>query len=138
MKSLKLLRYASAAAFLLFVAVAAIHTSRAKVILPTSAPAIGAANIAFGPEQLTTNGFALRAFVATRSSSLNCLATFSESNFAGARMAIFCAPRTFSGREGVLVSVFFDSPAPADLILSATLYQEGAQGYAPPVFFPED
>lgn len=136
MKSLKLSGYTSAAALLLVVAAAAIHTSRAQVILPRPAPAIGAARIGFGPEQLTTDSLLLRAFVATGSSSPNCLATFSESSFVRPSMSLFCAPRTFNGREGVLVTVQFDSPAPPDLILSATVYQEGARGYAQPVFFP--
>jgi hypothetical protein len=96
-----------------------------------------AANILFGDGQVTDNRFAVRAFVPTGSLNTNCLATLSESNNAVPGMTVFCAPREFQGQQGILFSAFFPQPIPSGLILSATIHQDHASGYGPPVFYPE-
>ena len=101
------------------------------------APRIGSVRILFGDDEVTKNRFAVRAFVPTGSSSDRCLATLSDTNFAIPGMSVFCAPREFKGQKGLLFSVFFPEPIPDGLILSATIYQEGAVGYGAPVFDPE-
>jgi hypothetical protein len=80
----------------------------------------------------------VRAFVPTGSKSVNCLATLSEirSNSWPAGISLFCAERepfAFGGVPGMLVSVFFTQPAPPDLAVSVTLYQQGAKKYGAPV-----
>jgi hypothetical protein len=96
---------------------------------------IGAANIAVGDAEVTDGGLDVRAFVPTGSLSTNCLATLAESNFAIPGLSVFCAPRQFHGQEGLLFSVFSPQPIPTGLILSATVYQEHAHGYGPPVLY---
>jgi hypothetical protein len=80
----------------------------------------------------------IRAFVATGSKSVNCLATLNEirTTVVPTGITIFCGERepfAFGDVPGVLVSVFFTQPAPPDLVLSVTLYQQGAKKYAAPV-----
>ena len=89
-----------------------------------------------GDAQVTADRRAMRAFVTTGSLSDHCLATLSESNFPLAGTTVFCAPRVFQGNQGILFSVFFPQPVPTGIFLSAALYQEGAQGYGTPVFYP--
>jgi hypothetical protein len=83
-----------------------------------------------------TNNQNIRAFVPTGSKSVNCLVTFNESNNAVPGMVAFCGerePAAFGGVPGMLVSVFFPQPVPPDLVLSVTLYQQGARRYGAPV-----
>jgi len=80
----------------------------------------------------------VRAFVPTGSKSVNCLATLSEirSNSWPAGISLFCGERepfAFGGVPGMLVSVFFTQPAPPNLAVSVTLYQQGAKKYGAPV-----
>ncbi len=101
---------------------------------------IGAARVVFTTAQLTSNRFAVRAFVPTGSLHDNCLGTLAESNFAVPGISLFCAPRTFNGQNGILVSAFFSQPIPeelTDFLLAVTVYQEGARQYGPPIFFPD-
>jgi hypothetical protein len=98
------------------------------------APPIGSARVVFSSEHLDPNTFQLRAFVATDSTSPNCLVTMNESNFAVPGMSVFCSPRTFNNQNGVLVSVFLFWPPPDDFVLEVTLYHEQAGGYGPPVW----
>ena len=80
----------------------------------------------------------IRAFVATGSKSVNCLASLNEirTNVFPTGITLFCGerePAAFGGVPGMLVSVFFTQPAPPDLALSVTLYQKGAKRYGAPV-----
>ena len=82
------------------------------------------------------NNQVIRAFVPTGSRSVNCLTSLNESNNAVAGTVVFCGerePPAFGGTPGVLVSVFFPGPVPPDLVLSLTLYQQGARRYGTPV-----
>ena len=114
-------------AFFLLIAVTSLSQS-------VEAPFIGTTRVLFGDSQVTKNRYAVRAFVPTGSSSTHCLATLSDSNFAIPGISVFCAPREFQGQNGVLFSAFYPEPIPDGLILSATIYQEGARGYGAPVF----
>ncbi len=110
---------------------------------PVTLPAypIGAARVEFTDAQLTSNRFAVRAFVPTGSLNLNCLTTLAESNFAIPGISVFCAPRSFNGQNGILISAFFPQPVPGELtdfVLVVTVYQEGARQYGTPVFFSGD
>jgi hypothetical protein len=82
------------------------------------------------------NNQVIRAFVPTGSRSVNCLATLNESNNAVPGIVLFCGerePAAFGEVPGMLVSVFFPTPVPPDLVLSVTLYQQGARKYGTPV-----
>jgi hypothetical protein len=88
-------------------------------------------------DPLEGNGV-IRAFVPTGSNSVNCLATLNEiqTNVVPTGITLFCGerePAGFGGTPGILVSVFFTQPAPPDLALSVTLYQQGARHYGEPV-----
>jgi hypothetical protein len=96
---------------------------------------IGAQVIDLSDSQVTPDRFTVRAFVPTGSLSNHCLATLSESNSATAGITVFCGPRVFQGQQGILFSAFFPQPIPTGLILSATVYQEGAHGYGTPVYY---
>jgi hypothetical protein len=78
----------------------------------------------------------IRAFVPTGSRSVKCLTSLNESNNAVSGIVVFCGerePPAFGGTPGILVSVFFPTPVPPDLVLSLTLYQQGARRYGAPV-----
>jgi hypothetical protein len=95
------------------------------------------ARVTITHDQLRPGTAEIRAFVPTGSLNVNCLATFSETNFVQTSMSMFCAPRVLPDHsQGVLVSVFYNFPPPNDLILEVTLYQKGAQGYGTPVLCP--
>jgi hypothetical protein len=88
-------------------------------------------------DPLEGNGV-IRAFVPTGSKSVNCLATLNEirTNVFPTGLTVFCGERepfAFGNVPGVLVSVFFTQPAPPDLALTVTLYQQGAKKYGAPV-----
>lgn len=117
------------------------RTSRSQDDDQFTARPIGAQVIALGDNQLTPDRGAIRAFVPTGSLSDHCLATLSESNFPIAGTTVFCAPRVFQGQQGILFSVFFPQSIPTGLLptglfLSATVYQQGAQVFGTPVFYP--
>lgn len=95
-------------------------------------------------------GRLLRAFVPTGSSSENVLCTFAE-NEPGwgpeqlAGLTISCRPRTWEGRRGVGIAVFFPfEPASDPMVIDnlgvfrihLTVFQEGARGYGAPVSCP--
>jgi hypothetical protein len=97
---------------------------------------IGAAQIFVTNSQLDPDdGFqVLHAFVPTGSTNRNCLMTLGDTSFVALGTLSFCAPRNPAAfGEGVLISVFYPQPAPPDLTLSLTLYQEGAKRYGAPV-----
>jgi hypothetical protein len=80
----------------------------------------------------------IRAFVPTHSKSVNCLTSLNEigTNIPLPGIVVFCGerePSGFGNVPGVLVSIFFpQTPAP-DLVMSVTLYQQGARRYGTPV-----
>jgi hypothetical protein len=77
----------------------------------------------------------VKAFVATGSSSPNCLATLSESNFAVDGTTLYCGARVHDGANGIWVHILLPVDfAPTELLMWVTVYQEGAQQYAAPVF----
>jgi hypothetical protein len=76
----------------------------------------------------------VKAFVATGSSSPNCLATLSESTFATDGTTLYCGARVHNGANGVWVHILLPDVAPTDLLMWVTVYQQGAQQYAAPVF----
>lgn len=96
---------------------------------------IGAGNVQLGDEEVTSGGLEVRAFVPTDSLSPNCLATFSESNFAIPGLTLFCGARVFNGQKGLLISVFPPQVIPTGLVLSVTVYQQSARGYGTPVLY---
>jgi hypothetical protein len=107
---------------------------------PQGRPAgfIGATFIALQNQVVGIDNIKFRAFISTGSTSTNCLATLAESNTPRAAMSLFCGPRTLNGVDGVLVSIFFDTPVPSDALVTITLYQDGAKSYGTPVPFTGD
>jgi hypothetical protein len=86
------------------------------------------------------NNQVIRAFVPTRSSSRNCLATLNDTNTVAVGTVTFCALRvdqSLGGVSGVLVSVFFPQPPSPGLTLSVTVHQDGARRYGLPVLCTE-
>jgi len=80
----------------------------------------------------------VRAFVPTGSRSTHCLASLNEirTNVWPVGITLFCAERepfAFGNAPGMLVSVIFTQPAPPDLAVGVTLYQQDAKAYAAPV-----
>lgn len=101
------------------------------------APTIGAANIEFTGEHVI--GLDVRAFIPTGSLSRNCIVSLAESNAAVPGISVFCGPREFEGKMGLLVSLFFPFFVPSldDFFITATVYQEGARSYGSPVVYTE-
>jgi hypothetical protein len=94
------------------------------------------AYVEFGNDEMEPNGQTLSAFVPTGSDSPACLVTLAESNFAVTGTTVYCGNRYFNGTWGIIVRVLFPSAVPSnDLILSTTVYQEGAQHYGAPVHY---
>ena len=78
----------------------------------------------------------LRAFILTDSADPICFVTFNESNSAGAGESVFCgarAPSLYSGRPGVMITVFFPGPVASNVLLSLNVQQNGAKAYGQPV-----
>jgi hypothetical protein len=78
----------------------------------------------------------VRAFVPTGSKSVNCLATFNETNNVQAGTILACGERepvAFRSVPGMLITVVFPQPVTPDFVMSVTLYQQGAKSYGPPV-----
>lgn len=98
-------------------------------------PAIAASNLEFTGDHVI--GLDVRAFVPTGSQSRNCIVSLAESNSAVPGISVFCGPRELEGKKGLLVSLFFPYFVPPldDFFISATVYQEGARRYDPPVLY---
>jgi hypothetical protein len=78
----------------------------------------------------------VKAFIPTNSTSGKCLVTLSESNSARSGTTVYCGNRTFNGANGIFVHIFGSAPFPSDLTVDMTIYQEAAQQYGGPVFYP--
>jgi hypothetical protein len=78
----------------------------------------------------------LKAFIRTDSTSANCLVTLAESNTASAGTTVYCGQRTYNEAQGIFIHVFLPASAPTGVMLGLTVYQDGAQQYAVPVYFP--
>jgi len=79
----------------------------------------------------------LKAFVRTDSTSVNCLVTLAETNFLPiGGTTVYCGQRTYKDTQGIFIHLFLPSPVPTDVLISLTVYQDGAQQYAVPVYFP--
>jgi hypothetical protein len=79
----------------------------------------------------------IKAFVATDSASTVCLATLAESINAPGPPTVFCGQRNYLGVDGIVIHIFYPTPAsnPA-LLVMLSVYQDSAQRYAAPVFYP--
>lgn len=80
----------------------------------------------------------IRAFVPTHSKSVNCLTSLNEigTSIPLNGIVMFCGEREpfgFGNVPGVLVSVFFPQTPDPGLVMSITLYQQGAKRYGTPV-----
>jgi len=80
----------------------------------------------------------IRAFVPTHSRSVNCLTSLNEigTSIPLNGIVVFCGEREpfgFGNVPGVLVSVFFPQTPDPGLVMSVTLYQQGARRYGAPV-----
>ena len=80
---------------------------------------------------------AMRVFIDTGSSS-NCLVTLREANNPFNVRPVFCGPRTFQGKRGILLGVYFFDPAGSDVVIGLTVYQQGAISYGSPVLYQGD
>jgi hypothetical protein len=79
----------------------------------------------------------IKAFVPTDSTSTICLETLAESVNAPGPPTIYCGQRNYLGVNGIFIHVVFPAPAtnPA-LLMMVSVYQESAQRYGAPVFYP--
>ena len=100
-----------------------------------SALRIGATQLSLSNQHLdpNENNQVIRAFVPTGTTNANCFVTLGDTSFVQLGTLVFCAPRNPIFGEGVLVSIFYPAPPPPGLILTLTLYQEGARKYGAPV-----
>jgi hypothetical protein len=100
---------------------------------------IGATTVFFTRDQMPWDQV-IRAFIQTESESQHCLATLGDAVDGWNIRTVFCAPRTFNGAKGIMVSVFLNNPVPegAEVYVELTLYQEGASGYGQPVLYTGD
>jgi hypothetical protein len=110
----------------------------AQTVVPSPNPALtlNTVSLNFTTAQMVDSQ-TVRAFVPTGSKSVNCLTSMNEigTNFFPTGITLFCGerePSAFGGVPGMLVSVFLPQPAPADFVMSVTLYQQGAQHYGAP------
>jgi hypothetical protein len=107
----------------------------AQAAIPSSNPlVVNTVSLNFTTAQMVDSQ-TVRAFVPTGSKSVNCLATFNETNNVQAGTSLFCGerePAAFGGTPGMLVSVFFSQPVTPDFVMSVTLYQRGAKTYGAP------
>ena len=79
----------------------------------------------------------LKAFVATDSSSVNCLVTLAEMGNAPGSPTVFCGQRNYLGTNGIFIHVFFPARiANPAIVVALTVYQEFAQRYGAPVLYP--
>lgn len=113
-----------------------LHRTSAQNI-PSSNPllTVNTVSLNFTTTQMVDNQ-TVRAFVPTGSKSVECLATFNETNNVQAGTSVFCGERepiSFGGVPGMLVSVFFSQPVTSDFVMSVTLYQRGAVRCGAPV-----
>jgi hypothetical protein len=109
----------------------------AQTVVPPPNPALtlNTVSLNFTTAQMVDSQ-TVRAFVPTGSKSVNCLATFNETNNVLPGTTLFCGerePAAFGGVPGMLVSVFFTQPVSPDFVMSVTLYQQGAKNYGVPV-----
>jgi hypothetical protein len=104
---------------------------------PQGAPGLaGAGFIQLSGAELNGSGN-IRAFVPTDSTSQKCLVTLNEeSNAALAGATVYCGFRNYLGVDGILISIFLPSPAPPNVLFGLTVYQESAQRYGQPAFYP--
>ena len=79
----------------------------------------------------------IKAFVPTDSASTVCLTTLAESTNAPGPPTVFCGQRNYLGVNGIFVHIVYPAPAsnPA-LLVMLSVYQESAQRYGAPVFYP--
>jgi hypothetical protein len=79
----------------------------------------------------------IKAFIPTDSSSVICLATLAEAMNTPGHPMVYCGQRNYLGVNGIFVHLFYQLPAsnPA-LLVNLTVYQESAQRYGAPVFYP--
>jgi hypothetical protein len=77
------------------------------------------------------------AFIPTSSSNANCLVTLNESSAATTGTTVFCGTRSYNGVFGLLIHVLSPTAWPADMTMGITVYQEAAQQYGQPVFYPD-
>jgi len=79
----------------------------------------------------------IRAFIRTDSSSPKCLVTLNESpNAAQSGTTVYCGNRHYLGVDGVLIGIFTPTPLPQNVLFDLTVYQESAQQYGQPVYYP--
>jgi hypothetical protein len=76
----------------------------------------------------------VRAFVKTGSLDPNCLVTLGDTTFVVNGTLVFCAPRQPDNLgKGIMISIFYPVPPPDGFSVSATLFQQSAKKYGPPV-----
>jgi hypothetical protein len=74
--------------------------------------------------------------VPTDSPSGTCLVTPNESPTAAfAGTTVYCGARNYQGVDGIVLTVFLPEPAPSDLMIEMTVYQESAHRYGRPIFY---
>jgi hypothetical protein len=78
----------------------------------------------------------ISAFIPTDSSSPKCLLTMNDASPAIAGITTYCGTRSYNGVFGIIVRILSPADFPADTTVLVTVYQEAAQQYGPPVFYP--
>lgn len=99
-----------------------------------------AARIALTKEQVDPSApTEIKAFIPTDSSSVVCLATLAEWTHAPGPPTLFCGQRNYQGANGIFVHIVYPTAASDPALLAmVSVYQEGAQRYGAPVFYPNE
>ncbi len=86
---------------------------------------------------VVANTNTIRAFVETGSSSPYILATLGEATNTGPSVVkeIICGPRTYNGKQGVLITILLNQAMPSNGTFSLTLAQSDATNYQPPILY---
>jgi hypothetical protein len=93
---------------------------------------IGACRIDVDFNQVVDSRQAVRAFIATGSTSPVILGTLNDCGWAIS--SFLCGPRDFNGQHGILVTIYMEV-VDETFGCGVTLYQEGAQYYAAPILY---
>ncbi len=120
--------------FVLFALVAVgVGLSHSQIEKP--AGAMKAGSVFVNNEQAPEGGSLMHAFVPTGSQSGKCLITLNDATFAPSGTQVFCGARQSPTHgAGLLVTIIYTEPVPANYGLYFTVWQDGALVYGPPIY----
>lgn len=120
---------------LVLIALVAVGVSLSYSQMEKPAGAMKAGFVFVNNEQAPEGGNLMHAFVPTGSKSNKCLITINDATFAPSGTQVFCGARQSSTYgAGVLVTIIYTEPVPANYGLYFTVWQDGALLYGSPIY----